>query len=183
MPTRVFFNLTAFGVATALLGCGSDSGTSTDTGPGTVDTRSASDLAGTTTAMDDGTAVDEGTGLPDGCEVAATIASIEAIYFKASCALSSCHSDAGSGRPAGGLVLLEGRSYEQLVGKDSTQFPGNTLVVAGDPDASFIVKKVKGTHDSSHGTIMPPGVLQPIDPACRIKQLRAWIAAGAPDTP
>src|SRR5687767_8122445 len=50
-----------------------------------------------------------------------------------------CHSD--QGRPTvSNLVLLEGRSYQQLIGRPSTGKPGATLVIPGDPDNSYLVK-------------------------------------------
>ena len=57
-----------------------------------------------------------------------------------------CHSDQGRA-PASNLVLLEGRWYQQLVGRASLGKPGATLVIPGDPDNSYIVKKLEGASD------------------------------------
>ena len=54
-----------------------------------------------------------------------------------------CHSDQGR-TPASNLVLIEGRAYQQLVGRASLGKPGATLVIPGDPDNSYIVKKLEG---------------------------------------
>lgn len=64
-----------------------------------------------------------------------------------------------------------------LVGA-SSGYPGNTLVVAGDPDASFLFRKMAGTHGSSEGTAMPPteGAA-----GTELEVVRGWIAAGAAD--
>jgi putative membrane protein len=84
----------------------------------------------------------------------------------------SCH---GAAAPQGGLVLA-GDQRAALVGKPSTLWPGETLVVPGDPHASLLWKKLGGTQASS-GLSMPMG--QPID-AALAAQVEAWIAAGAP---
>ncbi len=55
-----------------------------------------------------------------------------------------CHTDAGR-QPAGGLVLLEGRSYQQLVGRVSTGKPSATRVIPNDPDNSYMVQKLEGS--------------------------------------
>ena len=54
-----------------------------------------------------------------------------------------CHTRSGP-HPAGpGLVLLEGRSYQQLVGRASAGRPGATLVIPGDPQNSYLDQKTR----------------------------------------
>jgi len=155
----------------AFFGCDSDPKSTSDTG--------GSDAVVDTTSPD-AVATDEVT--PDSavpsCEVEPTLTSLQAEYFNKSCSFSSCH---GAGaNPAGGLALTEGASYDALIDKDALFAPTKKLVVAGDPDNSFIVQKVEGPA-AGEGGIMPVGAEEPLDPDCRIKALRDWIAAGAED--
>lgn len=70
-----------------------------------------------------------------------------------SCALAGCHSP-----PAlqGGQDLTAGRSYSDLVGVRSTQQPKLRRVVPGDPDMSYLVRKIENGPEIT-GTIMPQG--------------------------
>ena len=54
---------------------------------------------------------------------------------------------------------------------------GSALVVAGDPEASFLFHKVAGTQGVDGGALMPLGVANPID---EVDVIRTWIEAGAP---
>ena len=54
-----------------------------------------------------------------------------------------CHTNVGR-TPAAGLNLVEGASFAALVGRPSVQKPGETLVIPGDPDNSYLVKKLDG---------------------------------------
>ena len=54
-----------------------------------------------------------------------------------------CHTNVGR-TPAAGLNLVEGVSFAALVGRPSVQKPGETLVIPGDPDNSYLVKKLDG---------------------------------------
>lgn len=87
---------------------------------------------------------------------------------------ASCHSAAAH---SGGLDLHTD-PYAALVGAASGLYDGRTLVVAGDPDASFVLAKMAGTQGGSEGTPMPPpsGAA-----AADLEVVRAWIAAGATD--
>jgi hypothetical protein len=44
-----------------------------------------------------------------------------------------CHTDQGRNAAGPGLVLIEGRSYQALVGRPSVGKPGAVFVVPGDP--------------------------------------------------
>jgi hypothetical protein len=87
-----------------------------------------------------------------------------------------CHTDSGR-VPAGNLVLLEGRSYQQLVGRASTGKPDETLVIPGDPDNSYIVKKLEGASDIV-GLRMPRNN-GPFLSEGQMRVIRRWIAEGA----
>ena len=96
--------------------------------------------------------------------------------FTQSCALPSCHS--GVARQ-GGLVLdEEGVSYRSLVNRPSAVANGETLVVPGDPDASYLLKKLEGT--AAVGVQMPQGG-RPLSKGT-IKLIEKWIARGARST-
>jgi hypothetical protein len=87
-----------------------------------------------------------------------------------------CHTDNGR-TPAGGLVLLEGRSYQALVSQPSRFKTGAVLVVPGDPDASYLVRKLEGAADIV-GSRMPRGT-GPFLTAGQMQIVRRWIELGA----
>ena len=87
---------------------------------------------------------------------------------------TGCHTPASG--PLGDLDLTTD-PYAALVGAAS-QYPGRTLVVAGDPAASFLMAKLEGTQAAAEGTVMPPnGALG----AAELDLVRAWIQDGAAD--
>jgi hypothetical protein len=94
--------------------------------------------------------------------------------FKTSCALSSCHSTFAR---KGELVLeAEALSYRSLVGKDAALAEAKPMlrVKPGDPDNSFLMKKLRG---EGPGDPMPQAgdaLPQPV-----IDMVRDWIARGA----
>lgn len=87
-----------------------------------------------------------------------------------------CHTDVGR-TPAGGLVLLEGRSYQALVGQASRFKAGAVFVVPGDPDASYLVQKLEGAADIA-GSRMPRGT-GPFLTSGQMQIIRRWIELGA----
>jgi hypothetical protein len=89
--------------------------------------------------------------------------------FTAHCA--ACHS---GGAPAAGLSLVAGVTFGATVGVASTQVPVLSLITAGNPDASYLVDKIEGTH--TVGAIMPPsGSMGAVDRML----VRKWAEAGA----
>lgn len=131
--------------------------------------------AGSSTGGTDGT--DGGTDAPQTiCEQAAThddLTWIQTNVFSASCARSTCHT---STNQAGGLVLEQGMSHAYLVGQPSSQHAGWTRVVAGQPDASYLLVAIGGADGPDRGTMpwqMPMLCQEKID------AIRRWIAAGA----
>lgn len=92
--------------------------------------------------------------------------------FNAKCTV--CH---GATSPQGDLDLATD-PIAALNGVASHAYPGRTLVLPGDPDASFLLVKLLGTQTVDEGDEMPPGAL--LDDAA-IAAVRAWIAAGATD--
>lgn len=87
-----------------------------------------------------------------------------------------CHS--GAQAPLG-LRLEDGVSYAMLVEIASVEVPAMLRVAPGDPDNSYIVRKIEGS--AAVGAQMPLGGL-PLD-AEQIGLIRQWIAAGAPPPP
>ena len=84
-------------------------------------------------------------------DLAPTLSSIQREIFNTTdssgrVACIQCHSDNGR-VPAGNLVLLEGRSYSQLVGRASSFKPGRSLVTPNDPDGSYMIHKLEGRSD------------------------------------
>ncbi len=87
-----------------------------------------------------------------------------------------CHTNVGR-NPTGGLNLLEGVSYQSLVGVPSTGKPGATRVIPGDPDNSYIIHKVEGSSDIV-GVRMPRGN-GPFLTEGQVRIIRRWIELGA----
>jgi hypothetical protein len=90
-------------------------------------------------------------------------------------ACTGCHSDQGR-NPSGGMVLLQGRAFQNLVGVASSGKPGATRVIPGDPDNSYLIKKLEGAPDIN-GTRMPRGNVL-LEPG-QILVIRRWIQQGA----
>jgi hypothetical protein len=88
-----------------------------------------------------------------------------------------CHTDQGRAATGPGLVLLEGRAYQSLVGRASVGKPGATLVVPGDPDNSYLVKKLEG-HSDIAGQRMPRGN-GPFLTEGQMIVIKRWIREGA----
>ena len=74
-------------------------------------------------------------------------------------------------------MLLDGRAYDALVGRPSTGKPGATRVIPGDPDNSYIVKKLEGASDIA-GVRMPRGN-GPFLTSGQMLVIRRWIQQGA----
>lgn len=88
----------------------------------------------------------------------------------------SCHTDNGR-MPAGGLVLLEGRSYQNLVNASSRLKSGATFVVPGNPDGSYLVQKLEGAADIVGQQMPQTG--GPFLTSGQMQIIRRWIANGA----
>lgn len=94
--------------------------------------------------------------------------------FNRNC-VGSCH-DATT--RSGGLTLAADVAYSELVGVPSEQVPALARVAPGDPDASYLLNKLEGSHMSvgGEGTRMPPELVLA---QTELDLFRAWIAAGA----
>jgi len=113
--------------------------------------------------------------------VEGTFSRIQSQVFDVSCSAESCHSSVGQ---AGGLILEEGQSWDQL----SMHTPTNPYaaergwmrVMPGDPDSSFLLAKLTDRLAAGEGLSMPYNAA-PLDNST-VEVIRAWIAAGAPST-
>jgi methionine-rich copper-binding protein CopC len=100
------------------------------------------------------------------------LTSIQANVFTPIC--TKCH--IGAGAPQG-LQLDAAHSYSLLVGVPSAEVPNLLRVKAGDPDNSYIIRKLEG----GPGIV---GVQMPADgppylPQATINVIRSWITNGA----
>jgi len=108
----------------------------------------------------------------------ATFATLQRKIFTPGCATLSCH---GAGN-AGGMTLAAGAAYASLVGvppaNGAALAAGLLRVAPGDPDRSFLLRKLEGTLAPDEGQPMPR-IGSPLPPTL-IDLVRRWIAAGAP---
>ena len=96
-------------------------------------------------------------------------ADIQSIFTNR-CISSGCH-NAGA---AGGLVLLQGQSYANLVNVASTQEAGKTRVIPSDSANSYLVIKLEGRQ--TNGSRMPLGGTLDSN---SIQNIKNWVDKGA----
>lgn len=108
--------------------------------------------------------------LPQGLEP--TLDSIQQNIFTPSCATAGCHI---TGSPPFGLDLSEGNAYANLVNIASGQFSTLDLVEPGDPDNSYLIRKLEA---QGSGALMPLG--RPPLPQDEIAIIRQWITELSP---
>jgi hypothetical protein len=89
----------------------------------------------------------------------------------------NCHTNVGK-TPSGGLNLAHDGAYDQIVNVASRGKTGAIRVIPGDPDNSYLVKKLEGSAGIS-GRRMPFSG-PPYLTDGQILILRRWIALGAP---
>lgn len=89
---------------------------------------------------------------------------------------ATCHL---SGQEAGNIQLTPGQAIAAVVDVASRQVPDLKRVAPGDPDGSYLVMKLAGTHieHGGSGTTMPFGA-PPLSPQ-EIADIRHWIKEGA----
>jgi uncharacterized protein (TIGR03118 family) len=106
----------------------------------------------------------------------ATLSQLQSTVFSPIC--SGCHN--GSNPPGGALPgsqnLTAGNTFAALVGVASLEQPTLQRVKAGDPDNSYLIRKLEGSAGIS-GSRMPLG--GPFLDQATIDQIKSWIAAGA----
>ena len=94
--------------------------------------------------------------------------------FSRNCATYGCH---GGPELQTGLDLNEGAAHGSLVGVASAQRPEMLRVAPGEPDASYLLVKMRGEADE--GDLMPPGFAPLAETDLSV--VEEWIAAGALD--
>lgn len=105
-----------------------------------------------------------------------TLTQLQTTIFTPTC--SGCHTGGGASLPSSMNLSSAADSFAALVGVASTQQPSLQRVNPGNPDDSYLVRKLEGAAGIS-GARMPLGGA-PLDPAL-IADVRAWISAGAPN--
>lgn len=114
-----------------------------------------------------------GSGASPGPACTADIDAIQSSIFVPKCAAAGCHSGSA---PQAGVDLLSAGAARRLVLVPATQCKGKTLVVPGDPSASYLYQKVSGA--PACGVQMPNGSV-PLA-AGELKCISDWIAGLAP---
>lgn len=111
-----------------------------------------------------------------GQDVSGAYADIEFDLWAPRCATAACHAGAP---PAAFPQLDPGASWEALVSVPSEQQPALLLVAPGDPEGSYLVHKLRGTHASQGGSgqRMPIGDVALDDQ--ELSGVEAWIRDGA----
>jgi hypothetical protein len=104
----------------------------------------------------------------------ATFTRVQGEVFSVSCALSGCHSGAS---PTGGMNLTAGVAYGNIVRVPSTERADLHRIEPGDPDRSYMVKKLRGDPDIV-GSPMP--LIGSISAAQR-QLVIDWVRRGAPN--
>ena len=87
-----------------------------------------------------------------------------------------CHNAAGRNF-AGGLSLVEGVSYGELVNRVSRDKAGAVRVVPGDPDGSYLIHKLEGRFDIVGQRMPRTG--GPFLTSGQVSIIRRWIELGA----
>ncbi len=105
----------------------------------------------------------------------ATLSNIQATIFTTNCAVSGCHAGAN---PQQGQDLSEGQAFDNIVGVRSRERPELFRIEPGNPDNSYLVKKIIGDPDIV-GARMPLG-RAPLSPE-QINLIREWVTDGAPN--
>lgn len=111
---------------------------------------------------------------PDPIDPSATLTRVQTEIFTPTCAVLGCHDPFGNQSQ---LNLTRGNSHSQIVGRPSVQAPNLNRVQAGQPDLSYLYRKILGTGIT--GDRMPQGG-PPLTDAQK-KLIRDWIRRGAPN--
>jgi mono/diheme cytochrome c family protein len=98
--------------------------------------------------------------------------------FTANCATSSCH--IGATAPAG-MDLSQGQAYANIVNVASAELTTMLRVDPGQPDSSYLVHKIQGTHLTVGGIRARMPLNKPPLSDQDIARVRAWVSAGAPN--
>lgn len=111
----------------------------------------------------------------DGGDQAVTLSELQTSLFTPSCAVAACHTVVSA---ASGLVLEAGRTFGETVNVPSIQVASFDIIEPGDPERSYMIKKLRGAADIQ-GLRMPR--FGPFLTDEQIGQVISWVNAGAPD--
>jgi hypothetical protein len=111
---------------------------------------------------------------------ASNLASLQSDIFAFGCATSGCHDNRAN--PAAGLNMSSSaQTYVNLVNQLSIQATSRRLVVANDPGSSYLIDKMRGTHQAVGGS----GARMPLYAAAvssaDLDRIITWINNGAPN--
>lgn len=109
-----------------------------------------------------------------GPDANATFTRVQNEVFTPSCARAGCHAGAA---PQQDLDLSAGVSYGRLVRHPASEQSSLFRVAPGDPEASYLVRKLRGDPGIS-GAKMPRGGT--LDPA-KVQLVIDWVRRGAPN--
>lgn len=104
----------------------------------------------------------------------ATFTRVQTEIFTPTCANLGCHDTIGQQSQ---LVLSAGRAYANTVGVASAQMPQLQRVRPGDPDNSYLYRKLTGAGITGERMPLQMPVLSPE----KLKLVRDWIRRGAPN--
>lgn len=93
--------------------------------------------------------------------------------FSSNCAISGCHAPPVQA----GLDLRASVAYANIVDVASTENPALRRIAPGDPDNSYLLRKLSDCAGCYVGARMPFG--RPPLPDAQLQLLRDWVAAGA----
>lgn len=100
---------------------------------------------------------------------------IQQFVFTPTCAVSGCHANPGVNL---GLDLSDGRAFMNTVGVTSVGDPNLSRIEPGDPDASYLLRKLRGD-PTIVGDRMPFG--GPFLSQAEIDVIEQWVLDGAQD--
>jgi len=171
------------GLGLLIQGCG-DSGNDDGSGGASADGGGGAGMAGASTAETTATTnatTSTASGVDpfdcDGLPTVSFAADVQPI-LTARCATSSCH---GGSSPRESLSLAAGSAHGELVGVKTTECSGaRTLVVPGDPSASYFLSKARGVDLCGTSRRMPPPPKASLS-ATDLDTIGAWICGGALD--
>lgn len=103
----------------------------------------------------------------------ATFSRVEGEVFAVSCAISGCHTGAA---PQAGMDLSPGAAYGATVGVPSSERPDLNRIEPFAPDASYLIKKVRGDADVVGSPMPLTGALT----GDQFQLLVDWVQRGAP---
>ena len=103
----------------------------------------------------------------------ATFTRVQTEVFSVSCALSGCHAGVA---PTGGMDLSVGVAYQNTVGVTSTERGDLKRIEPGDPERSYLVKKIRGDSDITGGAMPLIGSIT----TGQRQLVIDWVRRGAP---